>query len=185
MNMTRLPQSIPPGPEYPRWSETLRDRSHVLIRPITKLDQAAERRFIEELSPETRRFRFLGQVARPSDRAIERFTDIDYAREIAFVAVIQEEDSRERIVGVSRYCADARGVRCECAVTVSDDWQNKGLGTALMRHLIEVARSRGIRSMYSIDSAENVAMTDLAHFLGFRTYTDPDDGSQVIHELEL
>lgn len=52
-----------------------------------------------------------------------------------------------------------------------------------MKHLIEVARSRGIRTMYSVDSAENLAMTDLAAHLGFRTRVDPDDSSQVIHEL--
>lgn len=170
--------------EYPRWSETLRDGSHVLIRPITPLDRAAERRFIEALSAEARRFRFLGQIARPDERMIERLTNIDPATEAAFVAVVRE-DSKERIVGVSRYCGDTEGLRCECAVTVDDDWQNKGLGTLLMRHLIEVARARGMRAMYSIDSAENIAMADLAHFLGFRTIADPDDSSQVIHELAL
>lgn len=114
--------------EYPRWSETLRDRSHVLIRPIRGIDAAAERQFIEDLSPESRRFRFLGQVARPSDRMIEQLTNIDYNKEMAFVAVVQE-DSQERIVGVSRYNTAERGLRCECAVTVSDGWQKKGLGT--------------------------------------------------------
>lgn len=170
--------------EYPRWTETLRDRSHVLIRPISGRDAAAERRFIEELSPESRRFRFLGQVASPSERTIEQLTHIDFDKEMAFVAVVQE-DSQERIVGVSRYGTADRGLRCECAVTVSDAWQKKGLGTLLMRHLIEVARTQGFRSMYSVDAAENVAMSDLATFLGFRTKVDPDDSRQVIHELEL
>lgn len=170
--------------EYPRWSETLRDGKHVLIRPITPLDRAVERRFIEELSNEARRFRFLGQIAQPDDRMLERLTSIDPVSEAAFVAVTRE-DSQERIVGVSRYCRDAEGLRCECAVTVDEDWQNQGLGSSLMRHLIEVARTHGMRSMYSIDSAENIAMTDLAHFLGFRTTPDPDDSTQVIHELAL
>lgn len=170
--------------EYPRWSETLRDGSHVLIRPITLLDRDAERRFIEELSPEARRFRFLGEIARPSDSTIERLTDIDPASEAAFAAVVRE-DARERFVGVSRYSADAGGQRCECAVTVTDAWQERGLGTLLMRHLIEVARARGMRAMYSVDSAENVAMADLAHFLGFRTSADPGDRGQVVHELML
>ena len=99
-------------------------------------------------------------------------------------AVVPDE-GRERIVGVSRYSANESGSQCECAVTVSDDWQNKGLGTLLMRHLIEVARSRGIQRMMSIDSAENARMQDLANYLGFETRVDPDDASQVIHELEL
>ncbi len=169
---------------FPRWSETLHDRSHVVIRPISKHDKQAERAFIEGLSAEARHFRFLGQVRSPSEKMIEDFTDIDLAHEAAFVAVTPE-DSRERIVGVSRYSTDRDGDNCEFAVTVSDEWQGKGLGTLLMKHLIEVAKARGIHSMMSIDSAENIAMNDLARHLGFHTRVDPDDSSQVIHELAL
>ncbi len=183
MNTPSVPQPST-SPDYPRWSETLRDHSHVLIRPISKQDNSAERAFIEQLSPDARRFRFLGQVRRPSERVIEQFTDIDYVHDVAFVAVTPE-DSHERIVGVSRYSTDQGGLNCECAVTVSDEWQQKGLGTLLMKHLIEVARARGIRRMTSIDSAENLQMKDLAKFLGFRTRVDPDDASQVLHELDL
>lgn len=172
------------APEYPRWSETLRDHSQVVIRPIMPQDRDAERAFIEGLSLEARRFRFLGQVKCPSESLIAKFTNIDYVHEVAFVAVISE-DGHERIVGVSRYSTDESGMNCECAVTVSDEWQNRGLGTLLMHHLIEVARARGIRRMMSIDLAENVRMQDLAHYLGFDTRVDPDDASQVIHELTL
>ena len=172
------------GPEYPRWSETLRDHSQVLIRPVTPQDRAAERAFIEGLSAQARRYRFLGQVGCPSEDTINRLTDLDYVHDVAFAAVVAQ-DARQKFVGVSRYGTDATGRHCECAVTVGDEWQDKGLGTVLMRHLIEVARSRGIRSMYSIDSAENIRMHDLAKFLGFRTRPDPDDATQVIHELEL
>lgn len=172
------------GPEYPRWSETLHDHSHVLIRPITPQDKDAERAFIEGLSEQARRYRFLGQVRCPSEALVGQFTNIDYVHEVAFVAV-KSDDARQDIVGVSRYSTDSTGAHCECAVAVSDEWQHKGLGTLLMRHLIEVARARGIRTMYSIDSAENMQMKDLAKFLGFRTKPDPDDATQVIHELDL
>lgn len=184
MSSTPLVHRPSAGPEYPRWSETLRDHSHVVIRPITPLDKDAERVFIEGLSLEARRYRFLGQVRTPSEALIEQFTNIDYVHEVAFVAVIPE-DGHERIVGVSRYSTDESGTNCECAVTVGDEWQNRGLGTLLMRHLIEVARARGIRRMVSIDSAENVRMQDLAAYLGFDTRVDPDDAGQVIHELAL
>lgn len=184
MNSNPLVSRPSSGPEYPRWSETLRDHSHVLIRPITPQDKDAERAFIEGLSLQARRYRFLGQVRSPSEQLIEQFTNIDYVHEVAFVAVTPD-DGRERIVGVSRYSTDESASECECAVTVSEEWQNKGLGTLLMRHLIDVARARGIRRMFSIDSAENVQMQDLARHLGFDTRIDPDDASQVIHELDL
>lgn len=172
------------GPEFPRWSETLRDRSHVLIRPITPQDQDAERAFIEGLSTDARRYRFLGQVRHPSEQLIDQLTRIDYMHDVAFVAVTVDAGV-ERIVGAGRYSTDQSGSQCECAVTVDDEWQNKGLGTMLMRHLIDVAHSHGIRRMMSIDSADNVRMKELARYLGFDTRVDPDDASQVIHELDL
>lgn len=182
--MQTIDSTTPAGPEFPRWSEQLNDRSHVLVRPITRLDAGAERAFIEGLSLESRRFRFLGQVSHPSEATLARLTDIDYVHDVAFVAVIAE-DAHERIVGVSRYGVDSSGLRCECAVVVDDDWHGRGLGTLLMRRLVDVARTRGIRSMFSIDSADNTHMTDLAGFFGFRTRIDPDDSRQVIHELAL
>jgi GNAT superfamily N-acetyltransferase len=164
--------------------ETLRDRTRVLIRPLEKTDKQAERDFIQALSSESRRFRFLGSVQNPSERLLDQLTNIDQAHEVAFVAVVPD-DSKQQIIGVSRYSADAHGGTCECAVTVADEWHDRGLGTALMRHLIEVARSRGIRSMFSVDSAENLDMRDLARFLGFSSETDPQDATQVIHRLDL
>ena len=75
--------------------------------------------------------------------------------------------------------------KLESDADFDDEWHGRGLGTALMRHLIEVARARGIHRMESIDSAENVEMRDLARFLGFHTSTDPEDARQVIHRLDL
>lgn len=184
MNSTPLVPRPSTGPDFPRWTETLHDQTRVLIRPINKQDHAAERAFIEGLSSQSRRYRFLGAVRSPSERLVEQLTDIDYVHEVAFAAVVPD-DSREAIIGISRYSTDAEVLNAECAVTVSDEWQKKGLGTALMKHLIEVAHARGIRTLTSIDSAENVQMQDLAKHLGFRTRVDPDDASQVIHELDL
>lgn len=165
------------------WSETLRDGSRLTIRAISPQDATAERAFIEGLSDQARRFRFLGQTRRPSEEFVRKLTDIDYVHDYALVAETVGDD--RRIVGVSRCGSGQGGSSCECAVAVTDEWQNKGLGTMLMDHLMQVARDRGIRSMYSIDSAENARMRALAGDLGFRTRSDPDDASQVIHELNL
>ena len=173
-----------PAPDQPRWVERLHDRSEVLIRPMTALDAAAEKRFLEGLSDEARRYRFLGAVANPSEKLISRLTDLDPTNDVAFAAVIHE-DAHERIVGVARYSLDADGKNCECAVTVADAWRDKGLGTAMMCHLIDLARTRGIRTMYSVDSAENVDMHDLARHLGFHTTRDPEDATLFVHRLDL
>jgi GNAT superfamily N-acetyltransferase len=184
MSTTRSDLETTASTGYPRWSETLRDHSHVVIRPIAPQDREAERAFIEGLSPTSRHFRFLGQVCRPSERLLDQLTRNDAIHDVAFAAVA-EEGARERIVGVSRYSTGPDGEDCECAVTVADDWQGKGLGTLLLKHLVDVARVRGIHRMYSIDLAENQRMTELAGDLGFNTRSDPDDASQVIHELIL
>lgn len=167
-----------------RWVETLRDGSQVLIRPMHADDAPAERAFIRALSAESRRMRFLGQIGTPSDATIERLTHVDVATEAAFVAKpVGGEDGP--IVGVARFGMDRSNVRCECAVVVDDHWQHRGLGTRLMQHLIDVARQRGARAMYSIDAAANQPMAELARHLGFKRRSDPDDRSQVIHELAL
>jgi len=172
------------GPRYPHWSELLRDQTRVAIRPITKDDAALERAFIEALSPQARRFRFLGQMSHPSQDMVRKLTDIDYDHDVAFVAIAPDAVP-EKFVGISRYSTSRDGTSCECAVAVLDDWQDRGLGTALMRHLIEVARSRGICYIYSIDAAENAEMAELARYLGFNRTTDQEDETQVIHSLWL
>jgi GNAT superfamily N-acetyltransferase len=172
------------GPDYPRWVDRLRDGTRVAVRPVRADDAGRERTFIQALSPEARRLRFLGQVGEPSPEMIRRFTDIDYDQDVAFAAV-RADDPGEAFLGVSRYSVGKGVASCECAVTVLDDWQHKGLGTLLMRHLIDVARARGMVFMYSIDARDNHEMAELARHLGFERTPDRDDPRQVIHRLYL
>lgn len=174
------------GPDSPtvQWKEKLRDGTTVLIRPIRPEDIELEREFIERLSPQTRRFRFLGEIKSPSPGLLRQLTKLDPARDVAFVALIAD-GSEKREIGVCRFSARADGLSCECAVTVSDEWQHQGLATILMGHLIDVARQRGIECMYSIDSNENQGMRDLAEHLGFQRKADPTDATQVLHTLDL
>jgi len=165
------------------WHETLRDGSRVLIRPIAKDDVAIERAFIERLSPQSVEFRFLGQV-KPGNDMLRRLTDIDYSREMAFVA-LHHEAGEKREIGVSRFIVDEDGTNCECAVAVADEWQDRGLGNLLMRHLIEVARYRGIKRMYTIESAANHQMRELAQRFGFSCQSDHDSPAEVTYSLDL
>lgn len=174
------------GPDSPavQWKEKLRDGTTVLIRPIRQGDIELEREFIERLSPQTRRFRFLGEIKSPSPGLLRQLTKLDPARDVAFVALIAD-GSEKREIGVCRFSTRADGLSCECAVTVSDEWQHQGLATILMGHLIDVARQRGIECMYSIDSNDNQGMRDLAEHLGFQRKADPADATQVLHTLDL
>ena len=167
-----------------RWIDTLRDGTHVIIRPIRKEDAGLERAFIQRLSPESRRMRFLGQIREPSDEMLRRLTDIDYKNEMAFIALVHR-DGQTQEIGVARYSTSDGGRLCECAITVSDEWHNRGLATLLMHHLIDVARTRGIRTMVSYDAIDNGQMRELATFLGFKRKADPADSSMVVHSLTL
>lgn len=164
-------------------TETLRDGSRILVRPICKQDAQLERNFIEGLSPQSRRFRFLASIKSPSEALLKQLTDLDESKEAAFIA-LTTDSTQQREVGVARFSAQRDG-SAEIAVTVDDHWQGKGLATLLMQRLIEVARERGIERLYSIDSADNHAMRDLAGHLGFSCKPDPLDATQVVHSLQL
>jgi GNAT superfamily N-acetyltransferase len=166
------------------WIESLADGTRVLIRPLREEDREREEDFIHRLSPDSRRFRFMGGFKEASPELINQLMDVDYDQRMAFVA-LAHDNGKLREVGVSRYSATDEQGHCECAVTVADDWCQRGLGVLLMRHLIDLARRNGFTQMLSLDAADNEGMRDLASYLGFRRRLDPGDSTQVIHTLDL
>ncbi|HEX6834243.1 MAG TPA: GNAT family N-acetyltransferase, partial [Rudaea sp.] len=173
-SLSRGSLSLGPGCLASTWTEHLRNGTSVLIRPIRGGDSELERRFIEQLSPQSRRFRFLGEMKSPSPELLERLTHPDSVRDVALIALIAD-GAQKREIGVARFSTRPDGLACECAVAVSDEWQGQGLATLLMSHLIDIARARGIECMYSIDANDNSAMSELASHLGFRRVRDPND----------
>ena len=163
--------------------EILKDGSRVTIRPLNAKDIGMEREFIMRLSPQSRRFRFLSSIAAPSEQLLERLTKLDEATEAAFVA-LSVEAGVEREVGVGRMSAVGDG-RAEFAVTVRDDWQHRGLGRLLTKHVIEAARQRGLKALFSVDASENRPMHEFAKSLGFVSDINPQDSTEVIHTLQL
>lgn len=175
---------LPPAVEGDHWIEPLRDGTPVLIRPLRAADRELETDFIRSLSLKSRRQRFLSDFKEPSEALIDQMMNVDYEKRMAFIALIHD-NGKLREIGVSRYCATTDQKHCECAVTVADDWQNRGLGVLLMQHLIGEARKHDFKSMISVDAASNQAMRELAKYLGFTRQLDPADPSQAIHTLDL
>lgn len=176
--------TLPAPADVPESVVNLLDGSEVTIRALSKEDAQLERNFIRNLSPESRWMRFLGQISEPSESLIRKLTELDYQHDMAFIALSREGGITHE-VGVSRYSLAPDGQSCECAVTVADEWQGKGLGTILMHDLIDIARKRGVHSMFSMDANENERMRELARDLGFKREQDPDDPTRVIHRLML
>lgn len=176
--------TLPSPADVPESVVTLLDGSEVTIRALRRKDAELDRAFIRNLSPESRWMRFLGQIGEPGDSLIRKLTDLDYRRDMAFIA-LSRGGGVDQAIGVSRYSLSPDGQSCECAVAVADAWQGKGLGTILMRDLIDIARKRGVRSMFSVDANENERMRELARDLGFERKRDPTDSTRVIHRLML
>ena len=146
----------------------------VTVRPIRPEDAEIERQFVKQLSPEAKYFRFMSTIRELSPQMLARFTQIDYDREMALVAVAAK-DGRSEEVGVTRYITNPDGSSCEFAIVVDDEWQKHGLGRYLLTQLIEIARSRGLAQMSGDILTANQPMLALAASLGFTISEFPGD----------
>src|SRR5512143_2614176 len=146
----------------------------VLIRPIRPEDAELTQRFVRSLSEESRYFRFMDAVSELSPAALARLTQIDYTREMAFLA-LAEIEGREVELGVARYAINPDGESCEFALVVSDQWQKQGIGHKLMDVLMDVARARDLKVMEGEVLKTNRPMLKLAEGLGFRIEPHPED----------
>lgn len=146
----------------------------VTLRPIRPEDAEIEQAFVRSLSPESRRFRFMDTLRELTPMMLVRFTQIDYDREMAFVATV-ERDGKEVEIGVCRYITNPDGVTCEYAIVIADDWHRRGLGRRMMGQLIEVARRRGLEAMVGHVMSSNRGMLELCQELGFVISDSSDD----------
>ena len=103
---------------------------------------------------------------------LARLTQIDYAREMAFVALDRQSGA---LLGVARHTADPDLARADYAVLVRSDLKGRGLGWALMSHLIAHARARGIGVLHGDVLTENTTMLNMCADLGFEIKAVPDD----------
>ncbi|SFB89654.1 bifunctional acetate--CoA ligase family protein/GNAT family N-acetyltransferase [Massilia yuzhufengensis] len=139
----------------------------LLLRPIRPEDAAAHVAFFAALSPEDVRMRMFGQMRALSPQQLARFTQIDYAREMAFIATRTRPGAGDETLGVARVLLDPDGVRAEFAVTVRTDLKGRGLGRLLMGCLLDYCAARGVTVVEGVALAENTPMQALAQALGF------------------
>jgi len=162
----------------------LPDGRTVTLRPIRPEDAQIEQEFVKVLSAESRYFRFMDTMRELTPRMLARFTQIDYDREMAFVATIVE-NGREVEIGVARYVTNPDGETCEFAIVVADAWHRRGLGRRLMELLIEVAQQRDLKTMFGHILAQNIAMQALCAGLGFTIAQHAEDPAQRRATLRL
>jgi acetyltransferase len=154
--------AIHPYPAELEIEIALRDGTRVAIRPIRPEDAELERRFFEGLSERSRFQRFMQHLRQLPPRMLARFTQLDYDRELALVALHGGE-----FVAVGRYAPNADGETAEFALVVADAWQGRGLGRILLERLREEARKAGYKALYGNIMEANHEMLELARRLGF------------------
>jgi acetyltransferase len=115
---------------------------------------------------------------------LSRFTQIDYDRELALIAVIDTPQGEQQI-GVVRYASLPDEETCEFAIVVSDDWQGKGLARQMFTRLIAAARERRLKVMTGITLRGNSRMIEMSRSLGFATRSDPENPDLVLMTLQL
>lgn len=176
--------AITPYPE--ELAETVQwNDETILIRPIRPEDEPQHRSFIEALQPEDLRLRFFS-VRRELPRSeLARLAQIDYAREMAFIAVRNLPDGTSQTIGVVRAVIDPDNVDAEFAVIVRSDLKTRGLGRILMRKMIAFLSGRGTQRMVGYVLRENEAMRKLARSLGFEPVAAPTDADAVFLALNL
>ncbi len=155
------------GPPDLRSSAVLDDGTQVGFRPMHPTDEPQMRELFHSLSKQTMYYRFMSDVARLPQRQIQDFVYIDFRDEMAIVGTIPETYGEE-IVAVGRYYLNPGTNRAEVAFIVRDEWQNRGLGTFLLKYLATVARGQGIAGFTAEVLAENMAMLAVLHKSGFR-----------------
>lgn len=169
---------------YPSgWDRSVPIRSGRLrIRPIRPADEALYPDFIEKLTARDIHLRFFGAFSHPTHEQIALFTQIDYSRAMAFVALDHETGV---LLGVSRLSLETDGRSAEFAVLVRSDHHGRGIGTALMEQLLDYARAETIQCLQGDVLAVNAGMLTLCRDLGFKQMEHPLDPELQLVQIEL
>jgi acetyltransferase len=143
----------------------LHDGTDIVIRPIRPEDAEMEQEFVRNLSKESRYMRFMQALRELTPDMLVRLTQIDYDREIAFLALTKIE-GKEVEMGVARFAINPDKTSCEFALVIADAFQNKGLGGVMMQTLIDTARAKGLRTIEGEVLAHNTGVVIVTKRLG-------------------
>ncbi|AJJ19077.1 MULTISPECIES: bifunctional acetate--CoA ligase family protein/GNAT family N-acetyltransferase [Yersinia] len=173
--------AIRPYPHELEQTVELKDGSQCLFRPILPEDEPLLKLFIDQVTKEDLYYRYFSEINEFSHDDLANMTQIDYDREMAFVAVRQKNDGPE-IIGVTRALSDPDNIDAEFAVLVRSDLKGLGLGSELLEKMIQYTRSHGLTRLTAVTMPNNRGMIGLAKKLGFSIDVQMEDG---IVNLEL
>jgi acetyltransferase len=154
------------------------------LRPIRPEDFAQHKRFLSRCSPEDLHARFLSTFRELPDAEIARLTQIDYDREMAFIAEESDGSASAETLGVARVSTDPDNIEAEFAILVRSDFKRHGLGRALLTKLIRYCRERGTVRMTSSVLSGNACMLGLGASFGFTSRLAERGIMEVTLELQ-
>ena len=186
-------EPVPGRPGHPRfairpypkeWERNfeLRDGTKVLVRPVRPDDEPLYGPFFSAVTQQDLRLRFFAPVKEFGHAFVARFTQIDYARAMAFIAI---EEASGNMLGVVRLHADANYDSGEYAILIRSDLKGRGLGYLLMQMMIEYARAESLKTIEGQVLSENTAMLAMCRELGFDIATDPQAPDTCVVKLAI
>ncbi len=149
--------------EWINWQD-----SPLLLRPIKPEDGPQHIEFFNALDPEDVRYRMFVRMRELTNPQLARMTQIDYNREMAFIATRKGEDGASETLGVARVIFDPDNVSAEFAIIVRSDLKGKGLGRILMKRLVQYCRDRGTQEIVGETLSYNKALIALVREFGFQ-----------------
>lgn len=177
--------SIMPYPRQLESTVAARNGEQFPLRPIRPEDEPALQQLFSVLTPEEIRMRFHVPVKAFPHAIAARFTQIDYDREMALVLTGRDAETQRQIHGVVRLSADPDNETAEFALLIRKAYANRGLGTQMLKRLIDYARQRGIGTLFGFVLAENYPMRTLCRNIGFDEQPVKDDIALVKVSLVL
>lgn len=163
------------GPKEVRTSMVLDDGTLISFRAIEPTDEPATRDLFYSLSQETVYYRYMSHMRRIPRKQLQNFVYIDHRNEVAIVGTVPEAHGEE-IIAIGRYYLDQKTNRAEVAFVVRDDWQNRGIGSFIMKHLANIAKRNGISGFTAEVMRENKAMQAVINHSGMKVRSSLRDG---------
>ena len=151
-----------------------------LIRPICVDDRSAVLDLFDHLSLKSRYFRYAHAMATLPESLLDQIIHASKADDFALVAIVKKDNGPDSLVGISRYIQDPDTTIGEFSLSVSDDYHHEGIGSHLMRGILDCAKLNALTEIYGFVDKENHDMLALMRHLGYSLLTDEDDARMYI-----
>ena len=173
-----------PYPESLIKTTKLKDGTEITLRPIKPEDEPLWLELLASCSKESIYHRFRYDFYFDSHDVASQFCFIDYDREIAIVAEVEEE-GQKKIIGVGRLIADPDVEVMEYAILITDAWQKKELGFTITNYCMEIAKMRGVKILAAETTKDNKPMISVFRKLNFKIRFNEDTTVSVSKDISV